>query len=44
MLALSGVSDSGCDLLSRLLDVDDDQRMSVEDAIQHPWFDEVRPG
>jgi len=42
-LALSGVSESGRDMLSRLLDVDDDRRISVQDAMQHPWFSEVRP-
>ena len=43
MLALSGVSESGRDLLSRLLDVDDDRRISVQDALRHPWVREVRP-
>ncbi len=40
--ALRGVSESGRHLLSRLLEVGDDRRISVEDALQHPWVDEVR--
>lgn len=38
---LDDISESACDLLSGLLDVDEDRRLSVEDALQHPWFQEV---
>ena len=41
-LALSGVSGDGRQLLSLLLDVDDNRRVSVEDALKQPWFSEVR--
>ena len=40
--AVDGISEDGRNLLSVLLDVDEERRLSVEDAIQHPWFGEVR--
>ena len=43
MHAFDELSPVGRDLLSALLAVDEGSRMSVEDALQHPWFHEVRP-
>ena len=43
MDAIPDLSDSGRSLLMGLLDVDEGRRLSVEEAVQHPWFDEVRP-
>ena len=37
-LACHGLTEAARDLLSRLLDVDEGRRITVEDALQHPWF------
>ena len=40
---IADLSEPGRSLLMGLLDVDEGRRLSVEEAVQHPWFDEVRP-
>ncbi|KAL2900677.1 Cyclin-dependent kinase G-2 [Bienertia sinuspersici] len=35
------LSDSGLDLLSQLLTYDPDRRITAEEALNHPWFQEV---
>lgn len=34
------LSDSGVDLLSRMLRLDPSERITAEEALRHPWFDE----
>ena len=36
---IRGVSDLAQDLLSRLLEMDPDERLTAADALKHPWFD-----
>jgi len=44
--AIFDLSEDALDLLRGLLAVDEGRRLSVEEALRHPWFDdlEVRRG
>jgi len=39
--ARPSLSDAGFDLLNRLLSYDPQRRLSAEEALEHPWFQEV---
>ncbi|KAJ1801628.1 hypothetical protein LPJ59_000117 [Coemansia sp. RSA 2399] len=43
MLGFSGMTDAAFDLMSRLLTLDPAQRITAEDALNHPYFDEAPP-
>ncbi|KAJ2860554.1 hypothetical protein GGI22_002684 [Coemansia erecta] len=43
MLGFSGMTDAAFDLLSRLLALDPAQRITAEDALSHPYFEEAPP-
>jgi len=36
------LTEDALDLLSGLLDVDEGRRLSVEEALGHPWFDDLQ--
>ena len=37
------MSEEGFDLLNKLLTYDPAKRISAQDALNHPWFDEYPP-
>lgn len=39
----SVLSEEGFDLLNKLLTYDPAKRISAQDALNHPWFDEYPP-
>ena len=39
----SVLSEEGFDLLNKLLTYDPSKRISAQDALNHPWFDEYPP-
>jgi len=36
--ALEGVSEEAQDLISKMLEVDPEERISAREALSHPWF------
>ena len=43
MPALQGLTEECYDLLSRLLEVDPDKRITVPQILKHPWFTQDMP-
>ena len=43
MLALQGLTAECTDLLCRLLEVDPDKRITVQQVLKHPWFTQDMP-
>ena len=37
-----GISDSAKDLVTKLLENDPTERITLDEALKHPWFDQVR--
>lgn len=40
--ALIPISNHAKDLINRFLDVDPEQRISLHDALRHPWFEQLK--